>query len=62
MNVGQVRAIPGQTVRHSPLFDHPDLPDNRAHSDVLGSRMQNPEVRVLFGRIATIVLRLEAED
>ena len=59
MNVGQVRTIPGQTVRHSPIFGHPDLPNNRAHTDVLGSKEQDPETRVLFRRISTVVLRID---
>ena len=59
MNVGQVRAIPGQTVQHSPIFGHSDLPDNRAHTDVFGSKEQDPEVRLQFRRISTLVLRLD---
>ncbi len=48
--VGDVRVIPGQTVAHSPL------PDNRAHTDVLGEK--DEEARVRLRRIATTVLPL----
>jgi hypothetical protein len=58
LNVGQVRMIPDQVVQHSPVFGHPDLPDNRAHTDILGSKEHDPEVRRRFQRIAIIVLSL----
>jgi hypothetical protein len=62
MNVGAVRAIPDQRVQHSPIFGHPQLPDNRAHTDVFGSKERNPETRLRFLAIAAIVLPLAAED
>lgn len=40
MNVGAVRAIPHQVVRHTPL------PENRAHTDVLGPK---EDVAILAG-------------
>ncbi len=45
MQVGDVRKIPGQQVQHTPL------PDNRAHTDVLGEKDRDPEVRIKFRRI-----------
>ena len=62
MNVGQVRAIPEQRVQHSPVFGHPDLTDNRAHTDVHGSKEQGPETQLAFRRIATVVLPLSPEE
>lgn len=50
MNVGKVRAVPGQSVTHTPL------PENRAHTDVLGEK--DEEARVLLRRASTIVLGL----
>lgn len=43
--VGRVRAIPDQTVQHSPKDD------NRAHTDVFGDKKLNPEIRVKYGRL-----------
>lgn len=49
MNVGEVRGIPEQIVKHTP-----DLEDNnRAHTDVFGEK--DEEVRVLFGRITKLI-------
>ena len=50
MEVERVREIPGQSVEHSPL------PENRAHTDVLGEK--DPEARVMLRRAATIVVPL----
>jgi hypothetical protein len=51
MVVGEVRKIEGQEVKHTPL------PDNRAHADVTGEkRGGDPETRMLFRRIATVVI------
>ena len=44
MEVGLVRAVPGQTVEHTPLAD------NRAHTDVRGEK--DEEARVLLRRVA----------
>lgn len=46
MNVGDVREIPRQVVQHSPLQE------NRAHTDVIGEKKTDAEVRVLFTRIS----------
>jgi hypothetical protein len=58
LNVGRVRTIPEQRVIHSPVQFDPELPDNRAHTDVAGPKESAPEVRRLFVRIATLVLAL----
>ncbi len=50
MNVGRVRAIPGQIVQHAPL------PDNRAHTDVIGKK--DAEARVLFSRCCSMVIHI----
>ena len=50
MNVGQVRAVPGQSVTHTPF------PENRAHTDVFGEK--DEEARVLLRRASTIILEL----
>lgn len=50
MNVGDIRAMPGQSVAHSPQDG------NRAHADVLGEK--DEEARMLLRRRATIVLPL----
>jgi len=52
MNVGRVRAVPGQAVEHTPNWEE----RNRAHSDVVGEK--NEEARVLLRRTAEIVLPL----
>jgi hypothetical protein len=49
---GQVRAVPGQKVEHSPDL----LSGNRSHSDVIGEK--TPEVRVHLSRIHTLVIPL----
>lgn len=48
LRVGQVRAIPGQSVQHSPEED------NQAHTDVLGKK--DEEARVRLGRIYSLKL------
>lgn len=48
MRVGDVRAIPGLTVEHTPI------PLNRSHTDVFGPK--TTETRVLLGRICRWVL------
>ena len=60
MNVGQIRAIPEQRVQHSPVFGHPELPDNRAHTDVYGPKERDSETRLRFLEVSTIVLPLDA--
>ena len=55
MNVGTVRAIPGQRVVHSPLLI------NRAHTDVQGEKSKDPEVRVKLRRAAEIIIPLEED-
>lgn len=44
MSAGAVRAVPGQEVRHAPL------PDNRAHTDVVGEK--DEEARTLLKRLS----------
>lgn len=48
MNVGEVREVPGQTVEHSPL------PENRAHTDVIGEK--DEEVRIKLRRLSLVVI------
>ena len=48
MNVGEVRGVPGQTVEHSPL------PENRAHTDVIGEK--DEEARVKLRRLSVRVI------
>jgi hypothetical protein len=52
---GQVRAVQGQKVEHSPN----QLEGNRSHSDVIGEK--TPEVRTLLSRIYTLVIPLEQD-
>ena len=58
LSVGAVRAIPGQTVIHSPVQGVEDIPDNRAHAEVFGPK--NAETRVSFLRSYQLVLMLES--
>jgi len=51
LNVGGIRAVPGQSVLHTPILE------NRAHTDVLGEK--SPEARVLLRRIARWVVNIE---
>jgi hypothetical protein len=55
MQVSDVRKIPGQNIQHSPL------PDNRAHTDVLGEKDRDPEVRIKFRRIYTWAIPYKAQ-
>lgn len=57
LNVGAVRAIPGQTVVHAPISGDPAIPDNRAHTDVFGPK--NAESRVHFRRIYQVEVALD---
>lgn len=63
LNVGAVRAIPSQALRqaveHAPIFADPDVPDNRAHSEVVGPK--NTETRIHYLRIYRTVLTLPTE-
>jgi hypothetical protein len=52
LHIGTVRQIPEQRVAHSPM------PENRAHTDVLGPKEHDPEVRRLFSRACRIVVPL----
>lgn len=45
-----IRAIPDQSVVHSPIFQHPTLPDNRAHADVMG--LKTTKARLLYLEIS----------
>ncbi len=49
-----VRAIPDQSVIHSPMFRHPILLDNRAHADVFG--LKTTKARLLYLEIANWAL------
>jgi hypothetical protein len=61
MNVGAVRAIPEQSVVHSPIRGYPELPDNRAHTDVFGPKERDPKTRLQFLSVATMVLALDSD-
>jgi hypothetical protein len=56
LNVGDVRGIDRLEVDHSPVKHEAPLPDNRAHSDILGLGKMSPEsiteARVLLRRAA----------
>ncbi len=55
MPVSDVRAIENQIVEHTP-----DIPNqNRAHTDVIGKKEEDPEVRLKFRRISEIVIKIE---
>jgi hypothetical protein len=43
LKVAEIHEINSLVVRHSPIQNHPVLPDNRAHSDVLGLLQLSPE-------------------
>lgn len=51
--VGPVRQVPGQAVEHRPL------PDNRAHSEVVGTK--DPEVRLALRELHIVVLQADPE-
>jgi hypothetical protein len=50
MHVEDVRLIPNQSVEHCPL------PENRAHTGVIGDKHRDPEVRLKFQRICRIII------
>ena len=57
MNVGEVRGIPNQLVKHRPLDN------NRAHTDVtgpVGSKTEVTKIRYLFSRICAWAIRCDA--
>lgn len=54
MNVGDVRKVPNQVVRHTPDVAR----NNRAHTDVIGDKKAE-EIRVKLRRIAVLVLPWE---
>ncbi len=56
LNVGQVRSIQSQIVEHSPIFNHPTIPNNRVHTDVFGPK--NAETRLKFRRIYRMIVNL----
>lgn len=59
--VGIVRIIPEQVVRHAPIQDNPDLPDNRAHTDVAGPKETGDlEIQDTYSRIARLVIPVHA--
>jgi hypothetical protein len=55
--VSGVKQIPGQSVVHTPISER-GL-ENRAHTDIFGDKRSNPEVRILFRRMAHIVIALD---
>lgn len=55
LGAGQVRAIPGQSVEHTPDRER----ENYAHADIVGDK-KAPGVRLRFLRIHRVVLALEA--
>lgn len=57
LHVGAVRQIPMQAVVHSPIRNHPTLPDNRAHADVTGPKMSvDLDIQDQYSQICEIVL------
>ncbi len=52
LNVGGVRAINPLSVEHKPE------PDNRAHTEVLGDKKKDPEVRLRLQRLAEWVIKI----
>jgi hypothetical protein len=60
LSVTDVRGIPEQTVVHTPIQNHPDpgIPDNRAHTDVIGPKEEDPEIQRAFARICRIVIQV----
>lgn len=59
LNVGEVRSIQDQIVKHSPISNHQSLPNNRSHTDVLGPK--NSEVRLKFRRIYRMIVNLPSK-
>ena len=59
--VGEVRRIPEQVVRHTPIQGHPTLSDNRAHTDVAGPKETGDlEIQDTYARICRLVLPPDA--
>lgn len=55
--VGQVRAIPLQDIVHTPIQNHPTLPDNRAHTDVRGPKQETDlDIQDHFAEICELIL------
>ncbi len=52
LSVGGIRMIPGQEAIHTPETG------NQAHTDVVGDKKKDPEVRVQFRRLAILCLPL----
>jgi hypothetical protein len=50
MNVEAVRSIPNQSVQHCPF------PENRAHTEVVGEKRKDPEVRIKFQRNCRVII------
>ena len=60
--VGEVRRVPEQVVRHTPIQGHPTLPDNRAHTDVAGPKKSaDLEIQDTFSRICRLIIPPDAE-
>lgn len=57
MGVGEARSIPNLVVEHTPFLGNPladpPQPPNRAHTDVIGEKEEDPEVRLKLKRIST---------
>jgi hypothetical protein len=53
LNVGGVREIKPLSVEHSPD------PENRAHTEVLGNKKKDPEIRLKLQRLAQWVIRIQ---
>lgn len=56
MNVGKIRTevLPKQLVEHDPVYNDPEdhyVPNNRAHSIIVGDKQNNAEVRVCFLKV-----------
>ena len=55
--VVDVRAIPEQMVVHTPIQNHPELPDNRSHTDIQGPKEETDlDIQDQFASICSIVL------
>lgn len=59
LTVGTVRTIPDHVVLHASIQDDPDLPDNRAHTDVAGPT-GDLESQDTYARIARLVIPVDA--
>lgn len=58
LHVAAVRAIPAQTVEHTPIFGDPEVPDNRAHAEIFGPK--NAETRIHYLRIYRVEIGLDS--